>query len=178
MSIQIIGGKYRGRKISVPKSSGLRPTGNRIRETLFNWLQRDIQDLHTLDLFAGSGLLSFEAISRGAASSTLIEKNKKNHLCLNKCLAFFPNEQIYVYNADAISFLKKNSLDKYQLIFIDPPFSTNLLEETLEIIKTKIKSNILLYIEAPVLIDSLPFEAECLKSKHTGQVYYALFKTL
>ena len=178
MPINIIGGKYRGRKITVPKSNGLRPTSNRVRETLFNWLQMDIASLHTLDLFAGSGLLSFEAISRGASACTLIEKNKKTYQTLLKQQMYFKGESIRIINGDAIQFIKTHPLEQYGLIFIDPPFATDLLSKTLIALKDKLPANVLLYIECPDPIAHLPFQADCLKQKHAGQVCYSLYRSL
>lgn len=173
----IIAGKYRGKKISVPEQDGLRPTTSRVREMLFNWLQTDIIDLSTLDLFAGSGLLSFEALSRGAKQSTLIEKDYKAFQCLKKNSLFLKNETIKIINTDALIFLNKNCLQHYQLLFIDPPFSSTLADEILIALKNKLSPATLIYIESPKETVSLPFESERLKLKRVGQVYSSLFIT-
>ena len=173
----IIAGKYRGKKINVPEQDGLRPTTSRIREMLFNWLQTDIIDLSTLDLFAGSGLLSFEALSRGAQSATLIEKNPKAYQALKKNATFLKNEAIKIINLDSLIFLKKNSLKNYQLLFIDPPFTSTLGDEILHALQDKLAPGTLIYIESPKEIVELPFKADRLKSKRVGQVYSSLFIT-
>ncbi len=175
--INIIGGKYRGKKLVGPKLDGLRPTANRIRETLFNWLQPYITDIHTLDLFSGSGLLSFEAISRGARSVTLIEKNKKVCQVLKQNATYFNQEIINVYHCDALKFIKQNDLTQFQLLFIDPPFAEALLQNLFTQLNAKLKKGTLLYIESPTPIDALPFDANCLKQKQSGQVCYALYQT-
>lgn len=172
----IIAGKYRGKKIDVLDSEGLRPTSSRIRETLFNWLQRDIQGLRTLDLFSGSGLLSFEALSRGAKESTLIEKDALAFKTLKKNAAFLRDEAIIFHCEDALTFIEKRSLKHYDLLFIDPPFSSALYEQVLISLKGKLTPGTFLYMESPVLIETLPFGATCLKQKKTGQVFYALFQ--
>lgn len=173
----IIAGKYRGKKIHVLESNGLRPTSSRIRETLFNWLQHDIHAINTLDLFAGSGLLSFEALSRGAQASTLIEKDTRVYKALKKNAAFMTEEEINIHNMDALLFLKKNTLEKYQLIFIDPPFGSTLYPKIFAALEEKLIPGTLIYLESPELIEKLPFPSSCLKQKKAGQVYYALFET-
>lgn len=178
MQPNIIAGKYRGKKITVPDSDGLRPTPSRVRETLFNWLQMDIMDMCTLDLFAGSGLLSFEALSRGAKQSTLLEKNKKVFELLKKNAAFLKNENIIFHFTDAVQFVKTHSLHAYQLIFIDPPFHSNLHTEILGSLATKLLPNTLIYIESPIQINDLPFPAIQLKQKKIGQVFFSLFRTI
>ncbi len=176
MHPNIIGGKYRGRKIPIQEASGLRPTGSRVRETLFSWLQMDISGLATLDLFAGSGLLSFEALSRGAKHSTLIEKNKTAFQALKKNSLFLKDEDIHIHNTDALYFINNNSLNHYDLLFIDPPFNNNLHEEVLLALNTKLSPNTLIYVESPTQINSLPLPSVQLKQKKAGQVYFSLFK--
>ena len=177
MRPNIIGGKYRGKKIDVLDAEGLRPTSSRIRETLFNWLQQDISNLTTLDLFAGSGLLSFESLSRGAKQCTLIEKDKKAYQALKKNALFLIDAPIIMHNTDALSFIKKNSLAPYQLIFIDPPFASTLCHDVLNELNNKLSTKTLLYIESPTLIDTLPFGSKRIKHKKVGQVFFSLFET-
>lgn len=174
--IRIIGGKYRGKKLSVIEAPGLRPTPSRVRETLFNWLQFDIHDMHTLDLFSGSGLLSFEALSRGARSVTLVEKSKPVFLQLEKQAKSFDTDNIILHHVDAFDFIKKNDLSIYQLLFIDPPFQTDMLNKLLVCLKNKLSRKTLLYIESENEVSSLPFEATALKQKCAGDVFYALFR--
>lgn len=174
--VRIIGGKYRGRKLSVLDAKGLRPTPNRVRETLFNWLQFDIKDMHTLDLFSGSGLLSFEALSRGARSVTLIEKEKKVFTQLKRNAAFFENAPIALLNKDALAFVEASDLSAYQLLFIDPPFHTDILMQLLNALSNKLSKDTLLYIESEKAITTLPFSASCIKQKKAGEVFYCLFR--
>lgn len=178
MQPNIIAGKYRGKKIAVPDADGLRPTPSRVRETLFNWLQSDIVDVNTLDLFAGSGLLSFEALSRGAKQSTLLEKNKKVFELLKKNAAFLKNEKIIFHFTDAVQFVKSHSLHEYQLIFIDPPFHSDLHNEILDALCARLAANTILYLESPIQIDALPFPAIQLKQKKIGQVFFSLFRAI
>ncbi len=178
MQIRIIGGEHRGRKITVVDSPGLRPTPNRVRETLFNWLASYIEKAVCLDLFAGSGLLSFEALSRGAEKAVLIEKNKKTSLALKKNAPIFKESAIKIYTCDSLVFLNRHDLSPYNIIFLDPPFNTPLLNEALLKLKGKLKANTLIYTEAEKAITSLPFEADCLKQKKSSDVHYALFKVI
>lgn len=174
--IRIIAGKYRGKKLNVINAPGLRPTPSRVRETLFNWLQFDIHDMHTLDLFAGSGLLSFEALSRGARSVTLIEKAKPVFLQLQKQAKLFNDQNILLHHMDASEFVKSNELTSYQLLFVDPPFHANMLNKLLSCLKNKLSPNTLLYIESDIEMATLPFPATILKQKNAGDVFYALFR--
>ena len=110
-SVRIIGGTWRRRKILFPRELGLRPTGDRIRETLFNWLQPNIVDANCLDLFAGSGSLGLEAKSRGCASCTLIEKNKNAITCLRNTIESF-GVSVDLINDDAVDYLVSTQFNK------------------------------------------------------------------
>ena len=148
--LRIISGTFKSRKLLLRNTiKGLRPTCDRVRETVFNWLMLDIVNAFCLDAFSGSGILSFEAISRGARHCLCIEKNKiaareiennRNHLGINN---------IEIVRTDALIYLK-NCFD-YDIIFIDPPFSKDLIKDTLKIIygNSNIGMNSLIYIEAP-----------------------------
>lgn len=176
--IRIIGGSLRSRQIVVFDETSLRPTPNRIRETLFNWLQADIIDAHCLDLFAGSGALGFEALSRGAKSVTFIEKDhrilqnlKNNYLSLNITAAEF-------IQMDALSWLKQFSNETFDIIFLDPPYAENLLSPCLELLvkHQALAPHAKIYIEhnKPLSELILPEPLTLLKHKKAGQVYYGL----
>jgi len=174
--IRIIGGKYKGRKIPVANQATLRPTPNRVRETLFNWLQFDLLELNTLDLFAGSGALSFEALSRGANHVTLVEKDKAVFLELKKTQCLFDETAVTVVHASAKTFLAEREHLDYQLIFLDPPFATKLLTNCLANMTGKVLPGTLIYIESEKEVTELPFRADSLKAKKAGDVYFSLFK--
>lgn len=127
--IRIIGGKWRGRKLPVFDSEGLRPTTDRIRETLFNWLIPVIQEARCLDCFAGSGALAIEALSRNAASATLIELERPVATQLATNLAKLEAKNAQVINSDALNYLAKAGT-AYDVIFLDPPFRKELLQKT------------------------------------------------
>ncbi|MFZ4077644.1 MAG: 16S rRNA (guanine(966)-N(2))-methyltransferase RsmD, partial [Legionellaceae bacterium] len=117
-SIRIIGGLYRGKKLTFAAQPSLRPTPNRIRETLFNWLMHDIRDADCLDAFAGSGALGFEAFSRGAKQVTLIEHDQPTYACLKKQAASFNTTQLTVLRADVCDFIKVTQ-QTFDIIFFD-----------------------------------------------------------
>ena len=128
--IRIIAGKWRGRKLDVIDAPGLRPTPDRIRETLFNWLQHEIVGARCLDLFAGTGALAFEALSRGAVEVTMIEADAKIVAALNKHAATLKSEEHIIQLADAMSWLKQG-IKGFDIIFLDPPFSQDHIESVL-----------------------------------------------
>ena len=130
--IRIIGGQWRGRKLPVPDSPGLRPTTDRVRETLFNWLAPSMVDAHCLDCFAGSGALGLEALSRYAASATLLEMERGVAQTLQQNLATLKASNAKVVNTNTLSFLAQKGTP-HNVVFVDPPFRKGLLEETLSL---------------------------------------------
>lgn len=183
--VKIIGGQWRGRKLHFPAIPDLRPTPNRIRETLFNWLASDLADAHCLDLFAGSGALGFEALSRYAKSVSFIEQSSLLVSYLKaqlKQLAAENRAQVYQAQfpfAATQRFKPKKPL--FNIVFLDPPFHQNLqasacawlVEEGLLAAESKI------YIETEASIKKLllPENWEILHCKTAGQVQYALIKS-
>jgi 16S rRNA (guanine966-N2)-methyltransferase len=124
--IRIIGGRWRGRKLSVPDAPGLRPTGDRARETLFNWLQAHVAGARCLDLFAGTGALGLEALSRGAASAVFVERDRRLADALRDVGGGWPGgERMEVVETDAMRWLAEDDR-RFDLVFVDPPFSDGL----------------------------------------------------
>lgn len=178
-NIRIIGGSYRGKKISFPNTQGLRPTPERVRETLFNWLMYDIRDLHCLDAFAGSGALGLEAFSRGAGKIVFVEQDKIAHSNLKIQTEAFNSPKLSVLKQDACSYLQQTK-EVFDLIFLDPPFNTNILPECLEIIEnnnTLIHGG-LIYIESSTYVQLNPLIWQELKLKRAGQVIYGLYRKI
>jgi len=177
--LRIIGGLWRGRKLNFPDVDGLRPTGDRIRETLFNWLAPEIQGARCLDLFAGSGALGIEALSRGAATSVLVERNPKAAAQLKQNLEIVKAEHGQVINADVMDLLRKgNTAEPYHIIFIDPPFQLKLWQAVIDALEEGnwLADNATIYIEsgrddhfAP------PINWQLHRDKHAGAVSYRLF---
>ncbi len=177
-SIRIIAGKYRGRKLPVLMAEGLRPTTDRVKETLFNWLMPYIHGANCLDCFAGAGSLGFEALSRGAAKVNLIELNKNaaKQLLANKQL--LKSTDVEVCNANVLDFLKTQASIKFDLVFIDPPFRQNLVSQTCELLeKDWLTEQALIYVEMEAEgSQQLPNNWQLLKEKIAGQVAYRLFQ--
>jgi 16S rRNA (guanine966-N2)-methyltransferase len=125
-SVRIISGNWRGRRLPVADVPGLRPTGDRCRETLFNWLQPWLSGAHCADLFAGTGALGFEAASRGAASVFMIEKHPKAQTVLRESIEQLQAVQVKLHAGGAMSLIEAFKPDSYDLVFVDPPFDSNL----------------------------------------------------
>jgi 16S rRNA (guanine966-N2)-methyltransferase len=177
-NIRIIAGKHRGRKLPVLMAEGLRPTSDRVKETLFNWLMPYIHGVNCLDCFAGAGSLGFEALSRGAANVHLIELNKTaaKQLSANKEL-LKPND-VVVLNTDTLAFLKTQTPIKFDIIFIDPPFRQNLVSQTSQLLNNGwLSEQALIYVEMEAESDQpVPANWQLLKEKIAGQVAYRLYK--
>lgn len=179
-SIRIIAGKHRGRKLPVLMAEGLRPTTDRVKETVFNWLMPYIHDANCLDCFAGAGSLGFEALSRGAAQVHLVELNKAaaKQLLANKQLLKADN--MVVNNTDVLSFLKTQTPQSFELVFIDPPFRQDLVTQTCELLEGGwLAEQALIYVETETETEGsqqLPSNWQLLKEKVAGQVVYRLFQ--
>lgn len=176
--IRIIAGKWRGRKLKVPEHTDLRPTPDRVRETVFNWLQFNIVDSHCLDMFAGSGALGFEALSRGAQFVDFIDNSPTVIRHLNDTLKQLNANNASFHRGDALTILPtiKNSID---IVFLDPPFQKDLLLPCCSFLE---QSNLLsfhnrIYIETnkPLSELKLSHRWQCMHEKKAGNVFYALF---
>ena len=176
-NIRIIGGQYRGKKLSFPDIDGLRPTPDRVRETLFNWLMNTIRDARCLDAFAGSGALGFEAFSRGASKVVLIEQAPAACTNLQKIALSFNSPKLSVIKKDACIYMQQTK-EQFDLIFLDPPFSQNHLPECITILENSsvLAPNGLLYLESPHEISLAPEIWEQIKLKKAGQVVYGLYQ--
>ena len=179
-SIRIIGGSHRGRKLPVLMAEGLRPTTDRVKETVFNWLMPFIQDSLCLDCFAGSGGLGFEALSRGASHVSFVELNKAAAQQLLENQRLLKSANISIVNSDALSFIEKN-INKFDIVFIDPPFRKNLVEQTAKRLdQHSLADNALIYIEMESEQNNqqLPMNWTLLKEKIAGQVAYRLYQKM
>lgn len=148
-SVRIIGGEWRSRRIAVPDSPGLRPTPDRIRETVFNWLGQRLDGYRCLDLFAGSGVLGLEALSRGADSATLVERSRSVAANLSRNAAELGAVDAEIVIADALEFLAQTGRKAaYDLVFIDPPFSAGLHEPVLKLLPAVLAPGGMAYLES------------------------------
>ncbi|WP_082763294.1 16S rRNA (guanine(966)-N(2))-methyltransferase [Serratia rubidaea] len=175
--IRIIGGQWRGRKLPVPNSAGLRPTTDRVRETLFNWLAPVIQGARCLDCFAGSGALGLEALSRYAGSATLLEYERPVAQQLEKNLALL-NGNGQVINTNALSWLA-NAGEAYDVVFLDPPFRKGLLAQTVDLLEQQgwLADEAWVYVEAEAesAAADVPANWTLHREKVAGQVAYRLY---
>ena len=177
--LRVIAGEWRGRILTFPDNPGIRPTPDRVRETLFNWLQPTITGARCLDLFAGSGALGLEALSRGAAHVSFVEREHKSATAISGHLQLLKSEGGRVYREDAFHFLRRAELINYDLIFLDPPFSQGLLEKVLLLLEqSELSPRLQLYIEVEQELGDLqlPDGWEVARKGEAGQVRYMLLK--
>jgi 16S rRNA (guanine966-N2)-methyltransferase len=171
--IRIIGGEFRGRKISVPSRPGLRPTPDRVRETLFNWLGQRLDGLACLDLFAGSGALGFEAASRGAARVVMVEQERAVFLSLKETKALIGAAQVELVLGDAFAYLRGGT-EAFDVVFLDPPFGQNALAPALEQLAPRLAPAARVYVEAASPLEDAAWRE--LKRARAGQVSYQLLE--
>tara|TARA_B110000879_G_scaffold19157_1_gene23307 strand:+ start:696 stop:1265 length:570 start_codon:yes stop_codon:yes gene_type:complete len=180
-SIRIIGGNLRSRKIDFPTIAGLRPSSDRVRETLFNWIQLDLAGNSCLDLFAGSGALGIESLSRGASYVTFIESNQRAAKSIQENLKLLDLSEGHVICNDALTWINSQGLPtkKYDVVFLDPPFSSSILADTCQHLNSSSLLNraCKIYIETGIDPNSLNFPTDWrrLKLKKAGQVFSSLF---
>ena len=174
---RVMAGKYRGRSFRFVAMPELRPTPNKVRETLFNWLQFDIANTSCLDLFSGSGALSFEALSRGAANVLSVEKNLYAYQAIKQNAATLSSNRLQVVHADAFDFLQNNT-KTFDLILLDPPFQQDLIKKTLKILAKTTPPSTKIYIESEFKITENICSApiQILKQKQSASVHYCLCK--
>jgi len=172
--IRIIAGEYRGRRIRVASRPGLRPTPDRVRETLFNWLGQRLDGESCLDLFAGSGALGFEAASRGAARVVMVEADRAAYDALQAARELIGARTVELVHGDALQYLERAG-DRFGVVFLDPPFRQNALPAVLERLEPRLVDGARVYIEAPAAC-TLGGRWRELKSARAGQVSYQLFQ--
>ena len=178
--IRIISGQWRGKKLPVKDKQGLRPTTDRTKETLFNWLMHDIHNANCLDCFSGSGSLGFEALSRYAKYCTFLELDKQVIKQLKINIEMLNVNNAEIIQGDSLHYLNKIANKQYNIVFIDPPFNQGLAQPCIEQLESKnhLASHCLIYIEVESeLTDlSIPDHWDLLKEKKSGQVHYQLFR--
>ncbi len=147
--VRIIGGVHRSRWLNFPSASGLRPTPDRVRETLFNWLGQDLTGTLCLDLFAGSGALGFEAASRGASSVVLVERDRTVADALRGNAATLRLDNVQIVQGDALEFLGSSSTP-FDVAFVDPPYARDDLDTVLARLAPRLAPGARVYVEAAV----------------------------
>lgn len=158
-----------------PEALALRPTPDRVRQTLFNWLGQELYGLSCLDLFAGSGALGFEALSRGAASVTMVESNPAVHRALLDNAGLLKAEKARVLRQDAMQFLAQNT-QQYDVIFLDPPFGQQWLEKLLPLLAKHLVDDGVIYAESEKLLAD-DADWQVIKHGKAGNVRYHLLKS-
>lgn len=172
--VRIVGGEWRSRLIDVVSVPGLRPTPDRVRETLFNWLGQDLDGLDCLDLFAGTGILGFEAASRGAASVTMVEYDPRAINQLRHAAETLKAARVEIIRGDAVKFLKSTSR-KFDVVFLDPPYRQGWLERVAPLIDEVMRPDGWLYVESEASLTHLG-DWQTVKKGHAGQVHFHLMQ--
>ena len=175
--VRIIGGAWRSRVLRFPTAPGLRPTSDRVRETLFNWLGQDLTGKHCLDLFAGSGALGFEALSRNAKSVVMVERDAKARAALSgNANLLQAGPRLTIDGSDALQFLRTLTArqgQRFDLIFCDPPFRETWFDKGWPALAAAVADGALVYAESGAPLQA-PAPWQALKSGKAGQVFYQL----
>ena len=172
--VRIIGGAWRSRILEFPSRADLRPTPDRVRETLFNWLGQDLTGKVCLDLFAGSGALGFEAASRGAKRVVMVERDPVAWRALQANAVTLAAQSVELKRADALEFLRADT-GSYDVVFLDPPFRADCLREVLPALVARLAPAALVHVEAPAA-PALPAEWEVWRNGRAGAVTHQLLK--
>jgi 16S rRNA (guanine966-N2)-methyltransferase len=178
-SVRVIGGAWRRRVLRFPGVEGLRPTPDRVRETLFNWLGRDLSGLSCLDLFAGSGALGFEAASRGAARVVMVERSAKVAAALRANIERLDAaERVAVARADAVEFASScgAGASRFDVLFLDPPYNQGWLGRLAPLLPKLLADDGVLYVEAETALDVCG-RWHTVRSGRAGQVFYHLMRS-
>ena len=178
--VRVISGKWRGRKLPVYNAEGLRPTPDRVKETLFNWLMQHIDGAVVLDCFAGSGSLAIEALSRHADFASLIERDRKLATHLSQNLQRLNCSNAEIINQDCLTVLAKNATKQYDIVFIDPPFHKNLAIACCQALETNgwLADNAFIYVEVEkeLAVQRIPSNWLLIKQQQAGQLAYRLYQ--
>ncbi len=178
--VRIIGGLWKRSKLPVVDLPGLRPTPDRVRETLFNWLGQELDGWRCLDAFAGTGALGFEAASRGAIEVLLLERDRHLAHNLNQIQAKLAAQAVRVECADALSWMRSAAPGTFDVVFLDPPFDADLFEAALQAARPLLASNGFVYLEADRAFDDAalaPLGYEVWRSAKAGSVHYHLLRS-
>lgn len=173
--LRIGGGAWRSRQLRFPDLPGLRPTPDRVRETVFNWLGQDLHGLSCLDLFAGTGAMAFEALSRGATRAVLVERSAPACKALRENRQLLQAEGAQIVHVDALEFLRQNR-QRFDVIFLDPPYHQDWLPRLLPQMQAHLEAQGVLYVEAEYSLDEVEGWQVCKRGK-AGNVYYHLLES-
>jgi 16S rRNA (guanine966-N2)-methyltransferase len=179
--VRLIGGMWKRSKLPVADAAGLRPTPDRVRETLFNWLGQDLSGWRCLDAFAGSGALGFEAASRGASEVVLLERDRRLAASLNQSKQRLNADQLRIEQADALAWMPRCAPGAFELVFIDPPFDLALVVPALALAVRIVVAQGLIYVEAGQPLSSEQVAEHRLKVHRQGRagaVHFHLLQRL
>jgi 16S rRNA (guanine(966)-N(2))-methyltransferase RsmD len=175
--VRIVGGQWKRSKLHVADLPGLRPTPDRVRETLFNWLGQDLSGWRCLDAFAGSGALGFEAASRGADQVVLLERDRRLAAKLEEAKVRLKAEQLRIEAVDALSWMARCAPDAFELVFLDPPFDAPLVEPALAAATRLVVPQGYIYVEAgQALAAELPAGLKLHRQGRAGAVHFHLLQ--
>ena len=174
-TVRIIGGEWRSRVIRFPDASGLRPSPDRVRETLFNWLGQDLTGLACLDLFAGSGALGFEAASRGASSVVMVETAREAVAALRANAKLLGAKSWRLAAGDALEFLRSHHGGLFDVVFVDPPFGSGLIERVLPLLPKVLAPGAQVYVESGKTL-AVPEGWQLRRQGEAGVVHYHLMQ--
>jgi 16S rRNA (guanine(966)-N(2))-methyltransferase RsmD len=174
--VRIVGGRWKRSKLPVRESPGLRPTPQRVREQLFNWLGQDLTGWHCLDAFAGSGALGFEAASRGAAEVVLLENAASLVAVLQGVRTRLAADNVRIEHADALAWMKRAAPQSFDLVLLDPPFDAPWREEAVAVAAPLVRVGGYLYVEAPETLAIAPNGFEIWRSGRAGAVRVHLLR--
>jgi 16S rRNA (guanine966-N2)-methyltransferase len=180
--LRIIGGEWRSRLVQFADSPDLRPTPDRVRETLFNWLQPTLVGARCLDLFAGSGVLGFEALSRGATAVVALELDTKAAAAIRDNIRALQTDKLRLEQRNGVEWLASNpQQQRFDVVFLDPPFADNLLAECCRLLVQQqwLAPRALVYVESGASLDeiALPTGWDLIRHKRAGAVFYGLCST-
>ena len=174
--VRIIGGDWRSRRISFPDHEGLRPSADRVRETLFNWLGQDLNGQICLDLFAGSGALGFEALSRGAARVVMVERSRRVCEALRRNAELLAAKNLQLHCADALEFataLAADGTERFDVVFLDPPFNSTMLAQVLPKLAFLLRPGARVYVESAAAFTQTG-GWQIVRHGRAGQVHFTL----
>jgi len=173
--VRIIGGRWRRRQLQFPSAAELRPTPDRVRETVFNWWGQTLERERCLDLFAGSGALGFEAASRGASHVVMVERDRTAHAALVANANALQSDNVELRCEDAFAFLDADQRS-FDVVFLDPPYRQGSLPDLLTALRNHLSAGALVYLEAEKL-PQIPPEYEIVRRSRAGQVNYLLLES-
>jgi 16S rRNA (guanine966-N2)-methyltransferase len=172
--VRIIAGKWRSRILKFPAAAQLRPTPDRVRETLFNWLGQGLDGLTCLDLFAGSGALGFEALSRGAARVVMVEQDRNVAQALRESARLLEAEELEIEQGEALAYLKRTAV-RFDVAFLDPPYASELAAAAMQALPPCLNAGARVYVESARPLELAP-EWRTLREDRAGAVRYALYE--